>query len=238
MDWQLTSGILAAIAAILAALVKLVPPVRSAWMAIGDRFRETADEVDAAREMRTSLRNMRRVSAIRSTIITWTLVKNAQRGLLLIANNGGEAWKGQGPLFLSNAAQCAGAGEDNTQDSWQQWKCDAWYVQFLGTLLECHNRKAARLLIPETDVEGELRRAYDAQGTVASVVFPFFWEPGGVLWYVSLNFGRKLTLNGEPHPMTNEERQEYVSRARKIANDEARCRGLIDQLRGAYMSAG
>ena len=246
--WEVAAATISGAAAVLYALVKLVPSVRASWMALGDLFRKTETEVTASRELQASLREVRRIRALRSVLEQWVPRKGAQRALLLCANNGGEAWKGGGPLYCSNPAQIVADHEPNTTNLWQDWRVDAWYAEFLGRLLETLEKRRGLLLVRDNGVQGELHNQYIAQGTVASVVLPFIWREGGVLWYVSLNFGRYPHLPGRSpashddhhydgaRPLDADEERVYLRSAEEIYHDAARCRGLIDELRAAYLS--
>lgn len=226
MNWDILAPVLGGTAALLTALIKFVPAVRMLWETVLARARKTEEKVDARLELQSSLRVMRRTAALKHALEQIVTRKGVQRGLLLVANNGGEAWKAGGPLFVSNTAQVVGPGEPNTQNLWQGWRVDAWYVSMLGRLLESYERKRGLLLVPEHDVDGELRKQYEQQGTVASVVLPFEWQAGGVLWYVSLNFGRADGSGTKQH----------VKNAQELYDSPARVRALIDSLRAAYNS--
>ena len=232
---QWIAGILTGLAAVAAALVKLVRPVRSFAFAVADRMRSAERQVTAEREWKASLRNMRRVSAVRHVLSELVAHNKVQRAMLLVANNGGEEWRGQGPIYVSNPAQVTAADEPNTQDMWQQWQADAWYLGMLGITLEKLPGRAGLLLLRE-NMEGELLDAYISQGTVASVVLPFMWEPGGVLWLVSLNFGRHPKVGSTPHPLDEQEMLTFVSTARALYMEPGACRMMIDKLRAAYRS--
>lgn len=231
-------GLIAAATAVLTALVKFVRPARQLWEMLAGIARKIDTDVETADDLKKSLREMRRVAALKAVLSEWVVRKGAQRALLLVANNGGDAWRGSGPLYCSNPAQVVGPGEPNTIDLWQQWKVDAAYQDFLGRLLQVYERHRGLLLVAKNDVEGELKAQYGRQGTHASVVFPFKWSEGGVLWYVSLNFGAALHTDseGKPLPATAEEEAAAIRSARAIYSDEARCRMLIQQLQQAFDS--
>lgn len=227
-------------AAVLTAVVRFVKPARALWVQFTAQSRKVDDEIETAEELKKSLREIRRVAAIKAVLQEWVKQKGAQRALLFVASNGGEAWKGVGPLFCSNPAQAVGPGEPNTIDLWQGWRVDAWYREFLGSLLQIHDRRRGLLLINGADVEGELSRQYRTQGTHASIVLPFKWSSGGVLWYVSINFGAKLLKdeNGKETEATVDQVNRAVMNAREIYEDPTRCRLLIQELRRAFDSAG
>jgi hypothetical protein len=231
--WALTvGGWSVGVGAILAALIKLVPRVRELYLRMRGAFTSVDAEVKAQADMRASLQSIRRVTAIKAVLDRWVIRKGAQRCLLLTANNGGNEWRAGGPLYVSNPAQSVGPGVPNTWQEWQTWRCDAWYVAFLGRLLETYDARRGMLLVTGVDVEGELGTAYANQGTVASVVLPFKWVSGAVLWYVSINFGRPL---GDPaEGIEDEERKAFIAEAREVFNDSGRCRKLIDDLRAAF----
>jgi len=230
---ETAATIIGSLAAILAALVKFVPSVRAAWLAIGDRFRKTESAVTASRQLKASLREMRRVAALKALLQRWVDAKGLQRALVLVASNGGDAWKGAGPLYVSNPAQAVGPGEPNTQKLWQGWRADPWYTEFLGKLLETVSAKRGMLIVRDNNVAGELGLQYADQGTVASIVLPFLWQEGGVLWYVSLNFGHAVT--GE-NPMSSADEAQYAENTRSMYNRPGYVRAMIDDLRGAYQS--
>lgn len=222
----------AGVASVLAALVRLVPKFRELWLRLRDMFRSVDEEAQAKQDLRASLLTVRRITAIKAVLDSWVVRKGAQRCLLLTANNGGADWKAGGSLFVSNPQQAVGPGEPNTWQAWQGWKCDAWYTAFLGRLLEAFDTRRGMLLVREVDVDGELRNAYTDQGTVASVVLPFKWVSGSVLWYVSINFGRS---EGEPSgKITDEEVKQFTAAAREIYSNPGKCRTLIDELRAAF----
>ena len=227
------AAIIGSVAAILAALVKFVPSVRAAWLAIGDRFSRAEKKVEAARQLQASLREMRRVAALKALTKLWVAREGLQRALVLVASNGGDAWKGCGPLFVSNPAQSVAPGEENTQKLWNGWRCDPWYVELLGQLLESMDSRRGMLFVIDRNLDGELRAQYAHQGTVASIVLPFRWKEGGVLWYVSLNFGRTPTPD---NPMTPDEAERHVETARAMYNRPGYVRALIDDLDSAYSS--
>jgi hypothetical protein len=230
--WALTvGGWSVGVGAILAALIKLVPKVRELYLRMRGAFTSVDAEVKAQGDLRASLQSIRRVTAIKAVLDSWVVRKGAQRCLLLTANNGGSEWRAGGPLYVSNPAQSVGNGVPNTWQEWQTWRADAWYVAFLGRLLEAFDARGPILLVTGTDVEGELHQAYANQGTVASVVLPFKWISGSVLWYVSINFGRPTDKEG---PITDDERTAFVQLARSVFNDRGHCRKLIDDLRAAF----
>lgn len=236
--WALLAvEIIASIGLVVTALIKLVPRARELWLRTHNIFSRVDEQAQAKMEFEASLRGIRRVNALNAILTRWVQQYGAQRALLLTANNGGEAWKGNGPLYVSNPAQQAGNGEPNTWKLWQQWKSDPWYQQFLGSCLEAFAKRAPIKLNCAVDVEGELREAYDGQGTVCSLVLPFKWVNGSVLWYVSLNFGRKTTdLKGDPRPITSKERSNHLTHLDEIVSNRAECRAMIDELRMAYDS--
>lgn len=233
--WALSVGIWAAgLGAVLAALVKLVPRVRELYLGLRESVFSVDDEVRARQELRASLLNIRRVVAIEGLCKQWVTRKGAQRCLGLIANNGGDAWKGIGPLVVNNPAQAIGPGNRDTREEWRDWNADAWYIGFLGRLLETLEHKRCYLLVADQDVEGELKNAYRQQGTVASIVIPFVWKSGSQLWYISINFGRPLADGEEEMP--DEEKQSYIALARQIYANTGLCRALVDTARGVYNS--
>lgn len=237
-------------------MIRLVPKVRELYLGYRNSLSEVDNEIRAKQDLKASLLAVRRVASIKAVLDRWVIRKGSQRILLLTANNGGNEWKAGGKLFVSNPTQSNGPGVPNTWAEWQNWKCDAWYISFLGKLLEVYESRRGILLIPDIDVEGELQEAYHNQGTCASVVLPFMWLSGSVLWYVSINFGRpwhptkaKTDKEGNPilgedgkpimvegNPITPEERLAYIANARSIYDDVGRCRGLIDLLRSTFNS--
>lgn len=224
----------AGVGAILAAAIKLVPKFSELYMRLRNAIKSVDDDTRARLELRASLLNIRRVAAIEGLCRQWVVSHGAQRALGLIANNGGEAWKGTGPLYLNNPAQAVGAGSRDTRDEWQEWEADAWYIGFLGRLLESYQEKRCYLLVADQDVDGELKRAYKRQGTVASLIIPFMWRTGSQLWFISINFGRPLHDAEEDIP--EEEKIEHLNAAREVFNNPGRCRALVDTARGVYNS--
>jgi hypothetical protein len=75
---------------------------------------------------------------------------------------------------------------------------------------------------------------------VASVVFPYRWEFGSALYYVSVNYGRKerVTVDGEEplRPHSDEEVANFIQSASELASDTARCRMLVGELQRAHES--
>lgn len=241
MEWKSIAATVAGVGAVLAALVKTVPKVREFWLRIRHFLRSVDEKVSAKLELEASLRAMRRVALLEHLLRQWMPLKHYQRALVLTANNGGKAWRGGGPLFVSNPAQVAGSGEPNTRDLWSEWKVDGWYADFLGRLLATFNSRASALpIVASTDVEGELRKQYDRQGTVCSVVIPFKWIEGSVLWYVSFNFGRFPGSPDDsgrpPRPLSDEDVTRSLHLMRQIAEDPARCRVLAQELARTYDS--
>lgn len=234
MDIGTLTTIVVGVGALAAALVKTVRPLQELWQSVSSWFRSVENDARTARQFRDSIRDYRRITAIKSLLEQWLPRKGAQRALLLTANNGGEAWKAGGRLYCSNPAQVVGPGEPNTVDLWQNWEVDHWYATFLGRLLETHPRKRGMLIVTQRDVGGELFDQYQRQGTVASVILPFLWVDGAVLLYVSLNFGRSPIAAG--HDLTDEERQNYYNAANEIYSNVPRCRALVDELRSTWNS--
>lgn len=236
--WALSVGAwVAGIGITLGGLIRLVPKFRELWINIRNVFRDVDAEAQAKIDLRASMLAYRRIQAIENVLERWVPRKGAQRAMLLVANDHGEAWTGKGPLEVSNPAQVTGAGEPNTWQNWQQWACDAWYTKWLHKLLLTLDSRRGMLLVRDVDVEGELHDAYQTQGTVASVVLPFRWQAKSVLWYVSINFGRAPKApDGSDHPHTPDEQQAYLATARELYGDAGRCRALVDELRAAYDS--
>lgn len=228
--------------AVAGALVKFLPTVRELWVRLNRVFASVDDKVSAKLALEESLRHMRRVRALKLVLHQWVTRKGAQRCLLLTANNGGDAWKGQGPLFCSNPAQVTGPAEPDTLHLWQNWQVDAWYASFLGKLLETFKyQRGYPLVVPQPGVEpnedqphGVLLNQYRDQGTCASLVLPFKWQEGSVLWYVSINFGR----NPGDREITEAERADFVAAMRGIYDSPARCRALIIELQRTFDSIG
>jgi hypothetical protein len=239
MDWQTMAGYIGGLAAVATALVKLYSPTREIWLRFRGFMRRVDDDAQARLDLEQSLKAIRRVAVIKNVLERWATKKGAQRVLLLTANDSGLSWKGEGPLFVNNPAQVTGPGEPNTVKLWQDWKCDPWYIGFLGRLLETHDICRGVALITENDVGGELLDQYRHQGTVCSLVLPFRWLSGSVLWYVSINFGRNPVLPGSedtPHHLNDEENAAYLDSMRQVYNDRAHCRLLIRELREAWDS--
>lgn len=104
-------------------------------------------------------------------------------------------------------------------------------------MLEALDAKRPLMLIRDQDVGGELLTQYQLQGTVASVVIPFLWRSGAVLWYVSINFGRATdNPDGSKSEHSDEERTQFIQAASELSNDTARCRLLATELKQAYDS--
>ena len=235
MSTETIVAICGACGAVVGLLIKVAPPVRRIWTWVQSKSRKIDESAQKREMLRESLRENRRIAVSESLLKQWMPRKGYQRGLVLLANNSGKEWRTGGTRFVSNPAQVVGQGEPKTSDMWVNWECDAWYRKFLGDLLEAYDRKTGILVVREHDVEGEIYSQYAAQGTVASVVLPYYWTAAGALWYVSLNFGRYEGENRE-RPMSQEEIDDHVEAARMIARDKPRMRMLIDALHSAYCS--
>lgn len=240
-DWTgsvvLTLGGLAALGT---ALTKFSAHARKLWLWLVDRVQRMPRDMEVQKTLHQSLLEMRRMRQVLAVCEQWMHGDiGAQRCLLLTANNGGEEWKGSGPLYVSCLGQAKGPAEPDTTELWQEWKADSWYRRFLGKMLEAYEAKRGYPLVMHDGAEpgadepqGLLRSHYIEQGTYASLVLPFVWREGAVCWYVSVNFGRR---EGDSKH-TVRDRETFRRQMLAIYDSHAACRRLTLELRSAYES--
>lgn len=134
--------------------------------------------------------NARRYVHLYGLAQEWLARHKAQRVLVLYARNSGTPWDPQAPVKISCVLQTVIPGNRDTFERWQDWSCDSWYRAMLSQMMVANevDQTGVRLQT-DMNVQGVLKDAYEAQGTVSSVVFEVLKVPDeyGVL-YVSLNF--------------------------------------------------
>ena len=168
--------------------------------------------------------NARIFVGTRHLIREWRTTLGAQRVLALSARNNGKPWPPDSVISVSCLDQSVAAETENTWSRWQDFKCDVDYREILYDLIQAETRGS--ILIASTMPHSVLRDAYEAQGTVASVVFPIHWIlEDNALIYASVNFGRDV--NGKP--LDDDERHDYERLARDLFNEPDKIRRMAMQ---------
>ena len=210
-----SASAVAGLAAVLAAVHRAAPWLKGLWSA-----------ARAKNEREDVVRNARVSRHLRLLIDEWLVRLGAQRVLLIAARDSGTPWPVEAPIKVSCLDQVVARYELQTWDRWQDWRADPMYRKLLNDLIISESNDRGILLTTSTMESGALRDAYEAQGTVASVLFAICWRPGHTFIYVSVNFGRLNHTSGEVAT--------YEKQARDFYHDPEHIRSKVEAARAAW----